>query len=387
MITMGSVAFTALLAVSMKSMQNGVFDNMISNLIRYYSGYLQVHKKGYWDEKVLDNCINPADSILLSGLNHPQVSELIPRIENFVLLSNGEKTKGAFLVGIDHQKEEPLTRFSQKIIKGSFWNPGDTGMVMAKGLAERLSLQIGDTVFIIGQGYHERFAAGAYPLRGIMQFGSPELNNSMAFLPLPLATDLFSMEGMVTGLVLDIRDPNAMPQIQEEIRKKLPEQYELMSWKQMMPDIDNHMKADGMGYYIMMGILYTIILFGTFGTIFMITNERKYEFSMLLAIGMKRRFLAMTLIGEMVLLMICGAIAGMFISIPLVLYFEKHPLRLGGEMAKAFESYGFEAVWPAQFSWSILIDQTLIVLVIGLLVGLYPVYHVMKFKEAGKIRL
>jgi ABC-type lipoprotein release transport system permease subunit len=258
---------------------------------------------------------------------------------------------------------------------------------MAKGLAERLSLQIGDTVFIIGQGYHERFAAGAYPLRGIMQFGSPELNNSMAFLPLPLASELFSMEGMVTGLVLDIRDPNAMPQIQEEIRKKLPEQYELMSWKQMMPDIDNHMKADGMGYYIMMGILYTIILFGTFGTIFMITNERKYEFSMLLAIGMKRRFLAMTLIGEMVLLMICGALAGMFISIPLVLYFEKHPLRLGGEMAKAFESYGFEAVWPAQFSWSILIDQTLIVLVIGLLVGLYPVYHVMKFKEAGKIRL
>lgn len=47
LITMASVAFTVLLAVTMKSMQDGVFGNLIRNMVEYYSGYIQLHAHGY----------------------------------------------------------------------------------------------------------------------------------------------------------------------------------------------------------------------------------------------------------------------------------------------------------------------------------------------------
>ena len=40
---------------------------------------------------------------------------------------------------------------------------------------------------------------------------------------------------------------------------RVGDEYEVMTWKQMMPDIENHMKADAAGFYVWTGILYLII--------------------------------------------------------------------------------------------------------------------------------
>lgn len=273
LITMASVAFTVILAVSMKSLQNGVFANLIKNMVSYYSGYLQVHKNGYWAEKVLDNCFDSKDSTLLANLKDPMINQLIPRIENFVLFSNGNQTKGALLVGIDPKLEEPLTHFSSKIIEGNFWNEYDThAIVMGSGLASKLNLKLNDTVFILGQGYRESFVAGAFPIKGLIKFGSPELNNSISFIPISNANELLNMENRITAFVLDIKDSENMNTIQKNLQAKLSKEYEIQTWKEMLPEIDNHIRADGNGFYIMMAILYIIILFGIFGTLFMITT-------------------------------------------------------------------------------------------------------------------
>ena len=113
----------------------------------------------------------------------------------------------------------------------------------------------------------------------------------------------------------------------------------------------------------------------------MITAERKYEFSMLLAIGMKKRKLTFILFGEILLLAFGGAILGMCLSIPIVLYLQEFPIRLGGEFGRAFEQYGFEPVWPALFEWSVVFEQSLIVLFLSVIIGFYPMWHVYRFKD------
>ena len=387
LITMASVAFTVFLAVTMKSMQTGVFENLIRNMVSYYSGYLQVHKSGYWDEKVLDNCFNSADSDLIQAVKYQGIKQIIPRLETFILISNGDQTKGCMVAGIDPPIEESLTHFSKKLISGNFWKEENNEIVLASRLAEKLNANVGDTVFLLGQGYRESFVAGKFKVSGIIHFGSPELNASIAFLPLGVAREMLNTGQNITAYILDLEDPEKMEILQNDLKERIPSDYEVLSWKEMMPEISDHMKADGMGYYVMMGILYLIIVFGTFGTIFMITAERKYEFSMLLAIGMKKRMLTFILFGEILLLAFGGAILGMCLSIPIVLYLQEFPIRLGGEFGKAFEQYGFEPVWPALFEWNVIFEQSLIVLILSVIIGLYPVWHVFRFKEIGKIRL
>ena len=54
-ITIASITFAVLLACVMRSMQLGSYERMIENAARFYTGYIQLHQNGYWDEKIIDN--------------------------------------------------------------------------------------------------------------------------------------------------------------------------------------------------------------------------------------------------------------------------------------------------------------------------------------------
>ncbi len=55
LITAGSVFFAVLLATIMRAATLGVYDNMIDNFVTFSSGYVQVHQKGYWEDRSIDN--------------------------------------------------------------------------------------------------------------------------------------------------------------------------------------------------------------------------------------------------------------------------------------------------------------------------------------------
>ena len=149
-----------------------------------------------------------------------------------------------------------------------------------------------------------------------------------------------------------------------------------MSWQEMMPEIANHIRADGFSFYVFSGILYLIIGFGLFGTILMMTLERTHEFGMLIAIGMKKSKLKLILLGETFLITLLGVLLGILLSLPSVIYLQEKPIRFSGEIAKAYEQFGFEAIFPAEFNLAIFFAQSLIVLCMAILIGLYPLWFV-----------
>ena len=66
----------------------------------------------------------------------------------------------------------------------------------------------------------------------------------------------------------------------------------------------------------------------------------------------------------------------MLISLPIVVYLSKHPIRFSGELAEAYQQYGFEPILPTELVPSVFYIQALVVLVMALLVGLYPLFHI-----------
>jgi ABC-type antimicrobial peptide transport system permease subunit len=159
-----------------------------------------------------------------------------------------------------------------------------------------------------------------------------------------------------------------------------------MNWKELMPEIADHIKADSASFYIFTGILYLIIAFGIYGTILMMTAERRYEFGMLIAIGMKKTRLGLMLLYETILITLLGVITGLLISLPFVIYFYHHPIRLSGKMAEMYEQFGFEALFPTSVDSGIFSTQSVIILVIAFGVGLYPLWHVSRINPVNAMK-
>ncbi|MFZ7113826.1 MAG: ABC transporter permease [Bacteroidota bacterium] len=386
LITMTSVSFAIMLAITMKSLQKGVFDNLVQNVVGFYSGYYQVHKKGFKDEQILDNSFIFSVPMLTSINKTNNVSGTAARIESFSLVSSGSTTIGCMIVGTHPEWEKTLTGLHTKIIAGNYITEYDNSVILSEGLAERLKISVHDTIVLLGQGYQGNTAAGKYAIKGIAHFGSPQLNESLVFLPLLVAQKYLSAENRITTLAVNINKPKALEEIGTSIKLITGNEYEVLNWKEMMPDIDSHIRTDNANFYIFIGVLYLLIAFGIFGTVLMMLSERKYELGMLIAIGMSKFQVAMMIAGETILISIFGTIAGLLISFPVVKYFEVYPIQMSGKLAEAYENFGFEAVWPAVLDFNIFITQAIIVLSISLFIGIFPLTKVYRMNAVTAMK-
>ncbi len=386
LITMASVFFAVLLSVFTMSLQKGVWDNLTKNVVSFYAGYAQIHLSGYWDEQVLDNSFSYSDSLNQIVLQQPHITGTTPRLESFALASSEQSTKGSIVVGVDPEKENMVTKLENKLIDGKFIQLSDTAVLVAEGLAKKLQLGVTDTIVLIGQGYHGSTAAGKYPIKGIVKFASPELNAGIVYLPLLEAQNLYGAPGMLTSLVLSLDDPSNLNKVVSNLRPIIGNAYEVMPWQEMMPEIQELIRTKEGSTYIIIGILYLLVAFGIFGTLLMMTAERRYEFGMLMAIGMKRKRLAWVVLVESLLVTITGCLVGVLVAIPLVSYLHTHPIRFSGQMAEMYEGFGFEPIIPTVFSPPVIIEQTVIVTCIALVLSLYPLVKVFTLNEVEAMK-
>ena len=387
LITAAAIFFAVLFSVVAESFNRGIFDGMIDNTVRFYSGYGQVLKKGYWEERTLDKSFELSDSLSQQLLSIDGVDQLVPRLESFALASYGKITKSSMLVGIDPSKENQLTGLSKRVVKGAYLKADDQAILISEGLANKLKLDIQDTLVLISQGYHGVNAAGKYPVKGIVSFGSPELNATMVFLPLATAQWFYGAEGLLSTLVLDIENKSTAERAVAELQNTLnADAYELKDWKQMMPEIIEMKALKESSNKIMLLVLYLIVSFGIFGVIVMMTKERQYEFAVLLSIGMQRRTLSMITWLETVLLGVCGALIGIVTSYAMMYYILLNPIKVTGDMAVAYEKFGIEPILLTSVDIDIFANQAITVFVITSLIALYPLNKIWKMKPVDAMR-
>jgi len=385
LITAASILFAVFFAVAISSIQKGTWDQMVDSMVHYHIGYAQIHKDGYWEDKTIDNAFDPADALTKLG-KHPDVSQLVPRIESFALASAGAFTKGALVIGIDPDKERLLTKTDTRVSSGQYLDADDEGALVAEDLAKYLKISIGDTLILISQGYHGVNAAGKYPVRGLVHFGAPELNKQLIYIGLKQAKQFYGTGDLITALVVDTDDPDAITKTVADLGESLGPDYEALDYKEMMPELMQAKEVDTAGSQIILMVLYLIIGFGIFGTILMMVKEREYEFGILKAIGMHSLQLNLMLWLETIFLGFLGCLGGIALSFPIVYYFYINPIEITGEMAEAYEKFGMEPLLPASIDISIFLSQAFIVFIMITVLAIYPMFKIYKLKPVEAMR-
>jgi len=387
LITAASVLFALLFALIMRSMQIGTYAKMIGNMVQAYTGYIQVQKMGYWENKDINHSFVANDSLIQEISAVENVLGVVPRIEYFALASFGLQTKGTALIGIDPEKEEQMTHLTKWLRKGEYLSQSDSGVLIASKLANYLKITVGDTLVLIGQGYHGISAAGKFPVRGILRFPSPDLDGQMIYMSLSQCREFFTAANCVTSLAINLNNPGKLGETQKQIAS-IAETHKLvvMSWEEMLVEIVQHIKADNASGIIMLAILYLVVAFGVFGTVVMMTSERIREFGIMLSIGMKRSKLAAVALLEMGMIGLLGIVSGILVSFPVIGYYYLNPIYYGGEMGDIIENYGIEPMLYFAFQPDFYVAQSMVVAMIVLCAACYPLIRIFRLKEINAVR-
>ena len=384
LITLLSVFMAVLLSSLMISIQQGAWNAMIANLLNTYTGYIQIHRKGYNDNPSVNLSFQASQELIRKIESHPKVQIALPRLESFALASTENLSRGVLVLGINPDAENAITKLTARISKGKYFAEGEKSALLSDSLAAHLQLQPGDTIVLLSQGYHGMSAAGKYSIAGLVHFPSPDINRNLVLLPLKTAQEFYGTGNRITSLALFLDSDSDVQKTAKTLQNQVDtSQYEVLSWTQTMPELVQARDVDTAGAILMLAVLYVIVSFGIFGTLIMMVRERIYEMGVLIAIGMKRYLLGIMFWLEITFIGLLGAILGMAASFPVVYYFNQHPInmtQLSSDATAIYERFGFEPIFPASMDPIIFARQALFIFLITSIMALYPFWTLKKLK-------
>ena len=390
LITITSVFAALLLIILMRALQFGFYDKLIETVVESYAGYVEIHADGFWDNQSLDNSMQ-VDQQLLDDIQSVEgVENIVQRLQTFSLISVGEKTKGGVINGINLSEEQKITDWNKKMVSGSF-DLSDNEIIIAKGIAEFFGISENDTLILYGQGYRGMMAAGKYPVKGVIDLKNPDLNKIGLFMTMETVRNYVSSDEISTHIIIGKEKYYDEGKIVEDLGLILSDDYEVMTWKETLPEIEQTITADSAGGLIMAFILYVIVVFGMFGTVLMMTEERKYEFGVLISIGMSRIRLFGIILVETIILSMVGVVLAVMVTYPISIYYNINPIDMailmGDGAVQMIEEMGFSPMIPMSISWDIPLSHSLVIFIFSLLISIYPAIKISKLNPVKSMKV
>jgi len=198
---------------------------------------------------------------------------------------------------------------------------------------------------------------------------------------LPTTQDFFGADNRITSLSISLKNPDEIGKSMSELKSGVNlDKLEVMPWDELMVEVMQQLKVKTASGLIIISILYMIVGFGIFGTVIMMTNERTKEFGVMVSVGMQKTRLAKILVLEMVFIGLTGALSGVAAALPIMAWYNLHPIRLWGAMAQTYIAYGIEPVMPLALKWSSIAANVTAILIIVMFTCIFPVRRAFRLK-------
>jgi len=374
------------LAVVFIGWSDGSYNHIINTFTSNQLGHIQIHEKTYLDQpsiyKTIDNLSRVSQ--ILDRID--KVRSWAPRLFSAGLVSVGEKSAGARIIGIDPEKETPTTHFDKKIIEGhSLSEDPSHEAVIGKGLAEILNAALGEEIIIISQAADGSIANDLYTITGISSSGNDISDRMSFYLHLKDAQELLVLEGRIHEIAITVDKLSHVSHVTERIESQLDNpELVVESWQVFAKSFYQAMQADKQGMWIMLVIIVVIVAVGVLNTVLMSVLERRREYGLLRAVGTKPREIIKLVLLEVTILALFSILFGAVLGLGANSFLSDHGIRFGEGFT--YGGMTFDTMYSEVNTRSFLIPAVT-VLLCSTLVSLYPSFKASRTEPAKTMRM
>lgn len=284
------------------------------------------------------------------------------------------------------------------------FNENNDEILVGYKMAQFLNLNQGDTIILIGQGFRGNNAVGKFKIGGLLQFPIEEMNRLSIYMPIKTAQiflsafdindvsdTIFYVNYIAINTIYEASmtnsDYNKLLKIKKDIEEKLDNKLlTVVAWRNLNPNIMNTVQMGNSKGAIFIFILYLVIAFGILGTVMMLISERKREFGVMMALGMKRKLLSLIVSLEMIFMGLIASVAGIIITTPIMWLGNKNPIKLKGNIAEQFSKMNMVPVIKLEFIDFFVLEQIFVVFFIVVIVLIYAIFQIRKLKVISSLR-
>jgi ABC-type lipoprotein release transport system permease subunit len=388
-LTVSATVFAVLLVLVFVSMGAGIHEQMVEDAVRLSSGHASISGEGYLENRTLEQFVRFDPELARTLETTPGVEGFAPRLVGFGLLSSGPDTQGIAVLGVDPEREATVTTLPARVREGRFVSAaGANEIVLGRRLAEALHAGLGEELLLYSVAYSLEMAYELFTVVGILQLPDPGMERALAVVHLADAQAFFVYEDRVSEVAILARSADDTAEVVAAVARELPgEGVEVHGWPEIMPELVQFIFLDDAGMYIMLLILVVVVAFGILNTLLMSVLERKREFGVALALGLRPRAIFALVYMESMALAAVGLGIGLLVALPLVLYLVGHPIDLESEAMKgAYELLGFEPRISWKLKASHLVGSGVTIFGVAALAALYPAFKASRARPVDALR-
>lgn len=226
------------------------------------------------------------------------------------------------LLGVDVLKEAELYNLNDYIVEGSAKDlaVSERGILLGKGVAKKLSLNIGDVIQI------GTISGDIYPLKivGFYQSGLADIDNIQSYINLKMAQQLMGQSSnFITDINVKLKDMEGAPVLAKSLEKK----YNITA-----TDIQTANAQFETGTYIRTLISYAVSItllivagFGIYNILNMLIYEKMNDIAILKATGFSGRDVQRIFLSQAMIIGLMGGVIGLLVGFGASVLIDRAP--------------------------------------------------------------
>jgi ABC-type lipoprotein release transport system permease subunit len=385
---------------------DGSHEQMVGNGVRFGTGHVVIQAHGYQDtgsqELLLPaRVVSTTEEYLQSEAMKPVVRGVSPRLLASGLLSSAANASGVSMMGVIPKEERAVSLIPQRMVEGNYLNDDQqSGVVIGAELARKLVVKIGAKVVLMTQAVSQPDAkttdAGGGEMQstllrvsGIFRTGVQAIDAHVIQLPLPEAQVLLGVPGRVTQVAVLLEREGDSLTVARGLRKQLAGvPVEVLPWRESMPALAQLFVLDEAFNYVMNGVVLAMVGLGILNTILMRVLERRYEFGLCSALGLRPVQLAVMIIGESLALTAISLALGLVLGLSVQHYFATAGLDLRWFFPSSLPTaLVFDPIIYSRLSLTRIASSVGIVFLTATVISFYPALKAARTELPGALKV
>ncbi|MBT8141681.1 MAG: lipoprotein-releasing ABC transporter permease subunit [Gammaproteobacteria bacterium] len=262
---------------------------------------------------------------LLANTNYS--FELAPYAKGFGMLANRESLAGVNMHGIEPEREDLVTRLSERMLIGSSQalSAGSDLILIGDALAVELNVSVDDEVTLIlpqsqAQAVDLTPKLRRYKIAGIFHFDHPEINKRDIYLH---KVDLLRLQAYAentSAYRLRLSDPFAAPEITRHLLAQTElKDYSVSDWTQEQASIFRAVKMEKTVMFILLLLIVAVAAFNIVSTLMMVVKDKRHDIAILRTLGMTPRSVTRIFFAQGMFIGSIGTLAGVGLGVLLTL--------------------------------------------------------------------
>lgn len=241
-------------------------------------------------------------------------------------LTQGDNENYSLLIrGLNIKESDNIYEITNRIYKGKI-PESQYEVLIGKNLQEELQVNIGDKIDILtNSGKSEKMK-----VTGFFDLKVASINKSWVITNLETSQELFSLDGNITSIEMQVEDVFESDTIASKIDKNLDDDIKVTNWKAENEELLSGLNGQSISSIMIQVFVLISVVLGIASVLAITVIQKSKQLGILKAMGIKDKTASLIFLFEGLLLGIIGAILGVVLGLLLSFLFTKFAVNPDG---------------------------------------------------------